>query len=443
MGKISNVLWGAAIGAGMMYFMDPQQGNRRKAMVRDQMYHLRSKGDEALDTAMNDLRNRARGILAEGMAIVSNETMPDYIMEERVRSRLGMLTRHPGAIRVSVQNGAVMLEGDVLKDEEEALTRQLGKVRGVHNVESRLRAHETAQDIPQLQGECWLPGQNGRQWRPSTRLIAGAGAGYLLLYSMMRGGLIGFAARLGGLFLGARALTNMNTRQLTGKGIDQGVIQVRKSIQINAPVEEVYALWSNFENFPRFMQNIESIQMAGDRSHWVVKGPAGSKVEFDALTTAMVPNELVSWETTPESMVKHQGQVRFRESGGGTQVSVNMYYTPPAGAVGHAVASLFGKDPRSEMNADLVRMKGLLEQGRTTAGGRKVNREEVTGGKGSGQKPREESRQQRSQRVPVTGTEQSEFSKKELGSQPGDDDVTQRVRRDMGGGEENTPGGQR
>jgi len=153
-------------------------------------------------------------------------------------------------------------------------------------------------------------------------------------------------------------------------------------------------------------------------------------------------------------MVKHQGQVRFRKMNGGTQVSVNMLYTPPAGAVGHAVASLFGKDPKAEMDDDLARMKGLLEQGRTTAGGRKVNRDEVMGGK---QQQRREDRERRAEReeregrtgVPVTGAEHTgremeEDFREDISQEPDttDDDITQNIRRDMGGGEENTPGGQ-
>ena len=69
MGKLSSLLWGAAIGAGLMYFYDPQNGNRRKAMIRDQAARMRNKGDEALDVAVSDLRNRVKGLLAEGMAM--------------------------------------------------------------------------------------------------------------------------------------------------------------------------------------------------------------------------------------------------------------------------------------------------------------------------------------------------------------------------------------
>jgi uncharacterized membrane protein len=171
----------------------------------------------------------------------------------------------------------------------------------------------------------------------------------------------------------------------TGGEGDLGAIDVTKTITINAPREEVYGLWSNYENFAQFMNNIEAVHdLGGGRSHWIVKGPVGSKVEFDAITTEKIPNEVVAWETTPDSTVRHSGRVRFKETRPGrTQVNVNMTYTPPAGVAGHAVAVLFGKDPKSEMDEDLRRMKNLLERGATLSEGKTVTRDQVmpvTGG---------------------------------------------------------------
>lgn len=402
MGRLSSLLWGAAIGAGLMYFLDPENGNRRKALVRDQVYRLQNKGDEALDTAFNDLRMRTRGLLAQGMAMVSEEGIPDDILEQRIRSRIGFFIRHPGAVEVNVQGRKAILSGDVLEDEVDDLVKGVHQIRGVKELQNNLRTHRDAGNIPQLQGEGWLPGstRGSMQWSPSARLLAGFGAAYLLLYGMIRGGIIGVFSRMGGFALGARALTNMDMRRMTGVTQEGDTIQVRKSIQINAPVEDVYQLWSNFENFPRFMKNIDSIQIRGDnRSHWVVKGPVGSKVEFDAITTENIPNQLVAWETTPDSMVKHKGQVRFNSSGDrNTQINVNMSYTPPGGVAGHAVASIFGKDPKTEMDSDLARMKSLLEKGKTSAGGQRVRREEVmpVTGSGSGSQRHTETRQGKS-----------------------------------------------
>jgi uncharacterized membrane protein len=385
MGKLSSLLFGTALGAGLMYFLDPVQGNRRKAMIRDQATQFRHNADDSLDTAVRDLRLRVRGILAEGMAMVSEEGVSDQVLEARIRSRLGFLTRHPGAIEISVRDKVAYLNGDVLANEAEGLAAGIQKTRGLNRVENMLRVHETADNIPQLQGKGWMPGDTpaSKMWSPSSRLLAGIGAGYMLIYGMARGGFIGSLAQAVGVVLGARAVTNMNLKRMVGMGEDEGSIRVRKTININAPVEEVYDLWSNFENFPRFMSNIEDIKdMGNGRSHWVVKGPAGSKVEFDAVLTENRPNEVVAWKTIEDSSVKHTGQVRFKEGmHEGTQVNVNMAYTPPAGIVGHTVASVFGKDPKSAMDDDLVRMKSLLEEGKTRAEGHTVTRDEVKGGK--------------------------------------------------------------
>lgn len=383
MGKLSALLWGAAIGAGMMYFNDPQNGNRRKALVRDRVYRLQNQANEAVNMGVSDLRNRARGLMAEGQAMLGDEKASDQVIAERVRSRLGFLSRHAGAIHVMVMDHRVILDGDVLADEVDGLISAVSHVRGVEGVDNRLRVHPEAGNIPALQGEGWLPSDIPGQWAPSTRLLATGGALYLFLYGMFRGGLIGTLAQMSGSVLGARALTNLDLQHMLGLRQEgetpEGAVRVRKSIQIEAPVDQVYELWSNFENFPKFMNNVESIHNIGNnKSHWVVKGPAGSKVEFDAIVTQEQPDKVIAWETTPDSTVRHSGQVRFVESGSrGTQVHVNMAYTPPAGVAGAAVAALFGKDPKSEMDEDLARMKSLIEEGKTRAGNKTVTQDQV------------------------------------------------------------------
>ena len=72
-----------------------------------------------------------------------------------------------------------------------------------------------------------------------------------------------------------------------------------KSVVVNAPVEQVYTFWRNFENFPRFMDNIESIKVTGDdMSHWKSKGPLGMTVEWDAKTTSVQENKKIAWQST-------------------------------------------------------------------------------------------------------------------------------------------------
>ena len=85
------------------------------------------------------------------------------------------------------------------------------------------------------------------------------------------------------------------------------------------------------------------------------------------------------------STVQMAGMVRFRPTDQGeTEIDVQLSYNPPAGAVGHAVAFLSGVDPKQAMDEDMVRLKSLLEEGKTRAGGESVALEEVTSGVGSG-----------------------------------------------------------
>jgi uncharacterized membrane protein len=79
--------------------------------------------------------------------------------------------------------------------------------------------------------------------------------------------------------------------------------------------------------------------------------------------------------------MKTSGMVRFNRNADGTsRITVHWNYTPPAGAIGHGIATLMGADPKRAMDEDLARLKSLMEQGKTTVEGKQVHREDVTGG---------------------------------------------------------------
>jgi uncharacterized membrane protein len=74
--------------------------------------------------------------------------------------------------------------------------------------------------------------------------------------------------------------------------------------------------------------------------------------------------QLIKWRSVRDSDVRHEGNVTFEAtSDGGTRIQVRLSYIPPAGAFGHAVATIFGADPKSEMDGDLMRMKSMIETG--------------------------------------------------------------------------------
>lgn len=169
--------------------------------------------------------------------------------------------------------------------------------------------------------------------------------------------------------LAVTALDVLCAQQLSadpdGERTQRGSIPVNKSIVINATAEELYQYWRDFENLPRFMRYLESVQVTGEgRSHWVAKAPGGS-VEWDAEITEDTPNRSISWRSLEGSEVETSGTVRFEPAvgGRGTVVHVQLDYNPPGGAVGALFAKLFGEDPDGQMQIDLRRFKQVVELG--------------------------------------------------------------------------------
>jgi uncharacterized membrane protein len=355
-----------------MYFMDPQHGNRRRAMVVDKANRFVNNIDESIDKALEDTRNRTRGVLSEMTARLSDQGAPDWVLEERVRSNLGRLMQHTGALDIRADGGQIYLTGPVLRHEEDSIVKAALRTRGVHGVENQMQVVDNPQDIPALQGERSMrrravPDWQQQNWSPATRLLSSVGGSLLTLYGLTRRGVAKPVLSTAGLILTTRGMTNLDTRTLLGLSGAENGIRVNKAINIFAPVDEVYHFWRNFENFPLFMNHVKEITVQGDISNWKVAGPAGSTVEFQSRVTQDIPNDIIAWETLPDSQVRSSGFVRFDENrDGSTRVTVQMTYIPPAGVAGHAVAQLFGVDPRQAMHDDLIRLKTLLEEGKTS-----------------------------------------------------------------------------
>ncbi len=143
-------------------------------------------------------------------------------------------------------------------------------------------------------------------------------------------------------------------------------IKVKSAVTIGRPIGEVYGFWRNFENLPRFMSHLESVQVLDDRrSHWSALGPAGIRMEWDAETLEDRPDELISWRSLPGGQVDTAGYVRFKQAPGnrGTEVLVEMRYDPPGGVVGASIAKLFGESGQEVVTRDLQAFKNVLETG--------------------------------------------------------------------------------
>jgi uncharacterized membrane protein len=153
---------------------------------------------------------------------------------------------------------------------------------------------------------------------------------------------------------------NISVPHHTGARIDEAVT-------VGLPREEVFRFWRDLSNVGEFMEHVESVRTVDDsnRTHWMAKGPGGKSVQWDAQIINEKPNELIAWRSLPGSEIPHAGSVRFKEASGGrgTEVHVEVLYSPPGGPAGAMFAKLFGEDPSAQIRSDLKRLKARLEAG--------------------------------------------------------------------------------
>lgn len=143
---------------------------------------------------------------------------------------------------------------------------------------------------------------------------------------------------------------------------------VEESITVNRPARELYDYWRDFTNFPQFMDNIKSVKKLDEkRSHWVIKAPAGTSVEFNSRITQDEPARLIAWQSEEGASVNNRGRVEFIDQGGSTMVRTRISYEPPAGAAGRLVAKVFRREPGVQARHDLRHFKELMENGRVSS----------------------------------------------------------------------------
>ena len=212
--NVTSLLVGAGAGAGLMYLLDPELGTRRRARVRDRLVRARHLTGDAMDATSRDVRNRARGVVAELRSRLIPGDVSDEVLQERVRARLGQVVRYARAIHTTVENGRVTLRGPALTDDLARIVRRVGQVPGVREVDNRLEGHAEAGGVPGLEaargastgGEV-LELTRGRL-RPSPRLAAGIGGALLTLWGLRRLDAAGVPVATIGMALLARGTRN-------------------------------------------------------------------------------------------------------------------------------------------------------------------------------------------------------------------------------------------
>lgn len=140
---------------------------------------------------------------------------------------------------------------------------------------------------------------------------------------------------------------------------------IEQSIDVSVPVRTAYNQWTQFEEFPRFMEGVEQVKQLDDtRLHWVTE-VAGQKREFDAKITEQTPDQRIAWYAEGEA--KQAGAVTFhRVDDSQTRVMLQMEFDPQ-GFVETAGDKLGIVESR--VKGDLERFKSFIEGRGTETGG--------------------------------------------------------------------------
>jgi uncharacterized membrane protein len=241
-----------------------------------------------------------------------------------------------------------------------------------------------------------------RPWRVNTgsvnvgrneRLVSTVAGGLLAAWGLRRRGTTGYSMALVGAELLYRGVTgHCHTYSAIGMDttphdrredgdpaeIDHAkAVDVRQSIIINRSAPELFSMWRDFSQLPRFMDHLERVDvLSSTRSHWVTKGPIGTSISWDAEIVDERENEWIAWRAVEPAQVPNNGTIMFRDMGDGesTEVFVTLEAQPPAGRLGDFVARMFGKSPERQVRMALQRFKEIAESA--------VRPAEVPGGNG-------------------------------------------------------------
>lgn len=143
-----------AAGAAVMYYLDPEMGKRRRAVLRDKIQSGQRNAADYARTQTKRATDQVRGALAQARSPHERELpASDVKLAERIRSKLGHQTSRPGAIEVTAHDGRVGLHGHILAAEHTPLVQTVRAVDGVKEVDDHLIVHDSPGNVPELQGE--------------------------------------------------------------------------------------------------------------------------------------------------------------------------------------------------------------------------------------------------------------------------------------------------
>jgi uncharacterized membrane protein len=185
----------------------------------------------------------------------------------------------------------------------------------------------------------------------------------LVLYGSRRRGLVGTAAGLAGAGIVANAVAPAVASLLRHAGLARQSVNLRTTVVVDRPVREMFALCSNFENFPRLVAELRAVRDFDDgRSRWTVATPSGEVLEWDVIVTKYVPSQVIAWESVPGSPVESTGIVRFAPEGAGrTRLDLMVRYRPAYTSLVDALRALIGPPRAPAVRAAMARASDQLQ----------------------------------------------------------------------------------
>lgn len=210
---------------------------------------------------------------------------------------------------------------------------------------------------------------------PESERVASGVAGFVLIgVGLARSGASRWLLVAAGVALLRRGWTGFcpwygrlkrDRRHPAAFGVPEGLgIEIEYAVEIRRSPQVLYKFWQNLEELPRIMRHVEFVRRHSDkRSHWKVRGPLGTSLEWEAEIIDREEDRSLSWQTLPGATVKSAGSIWFEPTAtGSTIVTAAFRFDPPGGALGATVSSFLGASPQKELEEDLARFRDYAER---------------------------------------------------------------------------------